>query len=103
MFPVACTAGNPFVLKPSEKTPGAALFLAKLANNAGLPEGVLNVVHGSVDVFQTLCDESAPQIRAISFVGSDSAGEAIYAMATATGENNYIIIIKWLIPLHNQI
>jgi malonate-semialdehyde dehydrogenase (acetylating) / methylmalonate-semialdehyde dehydrogenase len=86
MFPVACTAGNTFVLKPSEKTPGAALFLAKLANDAGLPHGVLNVVNGSVDVVQALCNGTTPQIRAISFVGSNSAGEAIHAMATAHGK-----------------
>ena len=84
MFPLACTAGNTFVLKPSEKTPGASLLLAELAQQAGLPDGVLNVVHGSLPVVEQLCD--APEIRAVSFVGSSRAGEAIFARATANGK-----------------
>ena len=84
MFPVACTAGNTFVMKPSEKTPGACLMLANLAQEAGLPDGVLNVVHGAKDTVDFLCD--APDIRAISFVGSNVAGEYIHARGTANGK-----------------
>jgi malonate-semialdehyde dehydrogenase (acetylating)/methylmalonate-semialdehyde dehydrogenase len=84
MFPVACTAGNTFVLKPSEKTPGCAMLLAELAQKAGLPDGVLNIVHGSIDVVDQLC--TAPEIRAISFVGSNTAGEAIHAKGSANGK-----------------
>lgn len=84
MFPVACTSGNTFVLKPSEKTPGASMMLAELAHQAGLPDGVLNIVHGSIDVVDMIC--TAPEIRAISFVGSNAAGEAIHAKGTAHGK-----------------
>jgi len=84
MFPVACTAGNTFVLKPSEKTPGASLLLAELAKEAGLPDGVLNVVHGAHDTVDFLCD--APEIKAISFVGSNQAGEYIHSRATSNGK-----------------
>lgn len=84
MFPVACTAGNTFVLKPSEKTPGASMLLAQLAQKAGLPDGVLNIVHGSIDVVDHIC--TSPEVRAISFVGSNTAGEAIHAKGTAHGK-----------------
>jgi len=84
MFPVACTTGNTFVLKPSERTPSASLRLAQLAQEAGLPDGVLSIVHGAKDVVNGLCD--SPSIRAISFVGSNPAGEAIFARATDSGK-----------------
>eukprot|EP00563_Minutocellus_polymorphus_P002140 CAMPEP_0181047976 /NCGR_PEP_ID=MMETSP1070-20121207/15175_1 /TAXON_ID=265543 /ORGANISM="Minutocellus polymorphus, Strain NH13" /LENGTH=548 /DNA_ID=CAMNT_0023126701 /DNA_START=159 /DNA_END=1805 /DNA_ORIENTATION=- len=84
MFPVACTAGNTFVMKPSEKTPGACMMLANLAHEAGLPDGVLNVVHGAKDAVDFICD--APDIRAISFVGSNVAGEYIHARGTGNGK-----------------
>jgi malonate-semialdehyde dehydrogenase (acetylating)/methylmalonate-semialdehyde dehydrogenase len=84
MFPIACTTGNTFVLKPSPHTPGASMLLAKLSQEAGLPPGVLNVVHGSVEVVNFLCD--SPHIRAISFVGGNAAGESIHARGTANGK-----------------
>ena len=84
MFPVACTAGNTFVMKPSEKTPGACMMLACLAHEAGLPDGVLNVVNGGKETGDFICD--APDIRAISFVGSNAAGEYIHARGTANGK-----------------
>eukprot|EP00611_Tribonema_gayanum_P019914 TRINITY_DN3544_c0_g1_i1.p1 TRINITY_DN3544_c0_g1~~TRINITY_DN3544_c0_g1_i1.p1 ORF type:complete len:521 (-),score=109.46 TRINITY_DN3544_c0_g1_i1:335-1897(-) len=84
MFPMACVAGNTFVLKPSEKDPGASMMLAEMADQAGLPKGVLNIVHGAKDTVNFLCD--APEIRAISFVGSNVAGEHIHARATANGK-----------------
>merc|ERR1719261_1278447 len=84
MFPMAVTAGNTMVMKPSEKDPGAAMILAKLAQEAGLPPGVLNIVHGTHDCVNFLCD--APEIQAISFVGGDAAGKHIYARGTANGK-----------------
>lgn len=84
MFPVATVAGNTMVLKPSEKDPGAAMMLAKLAQEAGIPDGVLQIVHGGVPTVNYLCD--APPIRAISFVGGNAAGEHIFARGTANGK-----------------
>jgi len=84
MFPLALVAGNSFLLKPSEKVPGAAMMLAALAQEAGVPDGVLNVVHGAHDVVNFMCD--APDIRAVSFVGGCTAGEYIHARATANGK-----------------
>ncbi|KAI7735045.1 hypothetical protein M8C21_008922 [Ambrosia artemisiifolia] len=84
MFPVAVTTGNTFVLKPSEKDPGASMILAELAMEAGLPSGVLNVVHGTNDIVNAICDDE--DIKAISFVGSNTAGMHIYARASANGK-----------------
>ncbi|KAL8136593.1 hypothetical protein V2J09_002594 [Rumex salicifolius] len=84
MFPVAVTCGNTFVLKPSEKDPGASIMLAELAMEAGLPKGVLNIVHGTNDVVNAICDND--DIRAISFVGSNTAGMHIYSRAAAKGK-----------------
>ncbi|BAT73894.1 methylmalonate-semialdehyde dehydrogenase [acylating], mitochondrial [Vigna umbellata] len=84
MFPVAVTCGNTFVLKPSEKDPGASVMLAELALEAGLPEGVLNIVHGTHDIVNSICDDD--DIKAISFVGSNVAGMHIYSRAAAKGK-----------------
>ncbi|GAV84830.1 Aldedh domain-containing protein [Cephalotus follicularis] len=84
MFPIAVTCGNTFVLKPSEKDPGASLMLAELAMEAGLPKGVLNIVHGTNDIVNAICDDD--DIRAVSFVGSNTAGMHIYARASAKGK-----------------
>ncbi|KAL8554887.1 hypothetical protein ACS0TY_002895 [Phlomoides rotata] len=84
MFPVAVTCGNTFVLKPSEKDPGASMILAELAMEAGLPNGVLNIVHGSTDTVNAICDDE--HIRAVSFVGSNTAGMHIYSRASASGK-----------------
>ncbi|XP_068656048.1 methylmalonate-semialdehyde dehydrogenase [acylating], mitochondrial [Aristolochia californica] len=84
MFPVAVTCGNTFILKPSEKDPGAALMLAELAMEAGLPDGVLNIVHGTNDIVNNICDDG--DIKAISFVGSNTAGMHIYARGAAKGK-----------------
>lgn len=84
MFPVATTAGNTFLMKPSEKDPGAAMILARLAQEAGLPDGVLNVIHGAHDSVNHICDHEA--IKAISFVGGNQAGEYIYARGTGNGK-----------------
>ncbi|KAI9110393.1 hypothetical protein K1719_018553 [Acacia pycnantha] len=84
MFPVAVTCGNTFILKPSEKDPGAAVMLAELALEAGLPEGVLNIVHGTHDIVNAICDDD--DIKAVSFVGSNVAGMHIYSRACAKGK-----------------
>lgn len=84
MFPVALATGNTMLLKPSEKTPMTAMHLAKLAQEAGVPDGVLQVVHGGVDTVNFLCD--APAIKAISFVGGNAAGEYIFARGTSNGK-----------------
>ncbi|KAL5790197.1 hypothetical protein ACOSQ2_005085 [Xanthoceras sorbifolium] len=84
MFPVAATCGNTFVLKPSEKDPGASIMLAELAMEAGLPHGVLNIVHGTNDIVNAICDDD--DIRAVSFVGSNIAGMHIYSRASAKGK-----------------
>ncbi|KAJ3201246.1 Methylmalonate-semialdehyde dehydrogenase [acylating] mitochondrial [Entophlyctis luteolus] len=84
VFPLAIACGNTCVIKPSEKDPGAMMILARLASEAGVPKGVLNVVHGGTDTVNFLCD--SPDIRAISFVGSDQAGKSIFARATASGK-----------------
>eukprot|EP00882_Tetradesmus_deserticola_P001537 GHRQ01001659.1.p1 GENE.GHRQ01001659.1~~GHRQ01001659.1.p1 ORF type:complete len:535 (+),score=220.22 GHRQ01001659.1:200-1804(+) len=84
MYPLAVTAGNTFVLKPSEKDPGASLMLADLAMQAGLPRGVLNIVHGTRDVVNNILDH--PDIAAVSFVGGDAAGRYIYGRAAANGK-----------------
>jgi len=80
MFPLAITCGNTYVLKPSERVPGASMLLVKLAQEAGVPDGVLNVIHGSRDAVNFICD--APEIRAISFVGGDAAGRHIHERGT---------------------
>src|SRR5690554_3354704 len=72
MFPIAVAAGNTFVLKPSEQDPSSTLMLAQLALEAGLPPGVLNVVHGGPDIANGLCDH--PDIKAISFIGFTHVG-----------------------------
>ncbi|WOH04874.1 hypothetical protein DCAR_0624286 [Daucus carota subsp. sativus] len=84
MFPVAVTCGNTFILKPSEKDPGASMILAELAMEAGIPDGVLNIVHGTNDIVNAICDDD--DIRAISFVGSNTAGMHIYSRASAKGK-----------------
>lgn len=84
MFPLAITTGNTMVIKPSERDPGATMILADLAKQAGVPDGVLNVIHGTHDAVNFICDN--PTIRAISFVGSNTAGEYIFARGTKNGK-----------------
>ena len=65
MFPLGVTSGNTYILKPSEKDPGAAMLLIELEMEDGLPASVLNVVHGTHDVVNHICDD--PNIKAVSF------------------------------------
>ena len=84
MFPLAVTAGNTMVLKPSEKTPGASLLLAELVTESGLPPGVLQIVHGGKPLVDQICTHS--DIKAISFVGSNQAGQYIHQTGTTAGK-----------------
>lgn len=84
MFPMAIVTGNTFVLKPSEQDPMVTMRLAELAVEAGIPKGVLNVVHGGPDVVNTLCDHQA--IKAVSFVGSTHVGTHVYNRASLNGK-----------------
>ncbi|KAJ7946798.1 Methylmalonate-semialdehyde dehydrogenase [Quillaja saponaria] len=84
MFPIAITCGNTFILKPSEKDPGASVMLAELAIEAGLPSGVLNIIHGTNDIVNAICDDD--DVKAISFVGSIPVGTYVYARASANGK-----------------
>jgi len=84
MYPAAIACGNTFVLKPSERDPSATLFIARLALEAGLPPGVLNVVNGDKEAVDTLLTD--PRVQAVSFVGSTPIAEYIYATASAHGK-----------------
>lgn len=84
MFPLAIACGNTFVLKPSERTPLLANRLAELFHEAGLPAGVLNIVHGAHEVVNGLLEH--PSIQAISFVGSQPVAEYVYKTASAHGK-----------------
>ncbi|WP_234496589.1 CoA-acylating methylmalonate-semialdehyde dehydrogenase [Vibrio maritimus] len=84
MIPVALACGNSFILKPSEKDPSASLMLAKLLKEAGLPDGVFNVVQGDKEVVDALLE--APDVAAVSFVGSTPIAEAIYSKGSAHGK-----------------
>ncbi len=84
MFPMAIVCGNCFILKPSEKAPSAALYLAELLKQAGLPDGVFNVVNGDKEAVDALLHH--PKIQAVSFVGSTPIAEYIYSTATSKGK-----------------
>ncbi|USK31489.1 CoA-acylating methylmalonate-semialdehyde dehydrogenase (plasmid) [Bacillus sp. CMF21] len=84
MFPLAIACGNTFILKPSERTPLLANRLAELFQEAGLPDGVLNVVHGAHDVVNGILDHK--KVKAVSFVGSQPVAEYVYKSAAANGK-----------------
>ena len=84
MFPLAVVAGNTYVLKPSERTPLGGARLAEIFLEAGFPEGVLNIVHGARDAVDALL--AHPDVRAISFVGSEPVARHVYITAAANGK-----------------
>ncbi|NJH65717.1 CoA-acylating methylmalonate-semialdehyde dehydrogenase [Staphylococcus agnetis] len=100
MFPMAIALGNTFIIKPSEKTPLLVNKLVDLLEEAGLPKGVFNVVHGANDVVTGICENE--QIKAVSFVGSKPVGEIVYKKATAhlkrvqclTGAKNHTLVLN---------
>ena len=83
-IPMATVTGNCLILKPSERDPGAAMILAELCKKAGMPDGVVNIVHGSAKTVDFIIDE--PAIKAISFVGSNRAGEYIFTRGSEQGK-----------------
>ncbi|MGL6203979.1 MAG: CoA-acylating methylmalonate-semialdehyde dehydrogenase [Giesbergeria sp.] len=84
MFPMAIATGNTFVLKPSEQDPMVTMRLCELALEAGVPPGVLNVIHGGEMAVNAICDH--PDIKAVSFVGSTKVGTHVYNRATLNGK-----------------
>ncbi|MEQ1961652.1 CoA-acylating methylmalonate-semialdehyde dehydrogenase [Xenorhabdus khoisanae] len=84
MFPVALATGNTFVLKPSEKDPSLSIELAKLLQQAGVPDGVFNVIQGDKEAVDVLLTD--PRIQAVSFVGSTPIAEYVYTTASAHGK-----------------
>ena len=84
MFPMAIACGNTFVLKPSEKDPSCSIKLVELAREAGVPEGVVNVVHGDKEVVDALLIH--PDVKAVSFVGSSPIAEYVYKTAIANNK-----------------
>jgi malonate-semialdehyde dehydrogenase (acetylating)/methylmalonate-semialdehyde dehydrogenase len=84
MHPIAIACGNTFVLKPSERDPSASMLVAQLWAEAGLPDGVFNVVHGDKEAVDALLDH--PSVAALSFVGSTPIARYIHSRATATGK-----------------
>jgi len=84
MYPMALVCGNCFVLKPSERDPSSTLFIAQLLQEAGLPDGVMNVVNGDKEAVDTLLHDE--RITAVSFVGSTPIAEYIYQTANANGK-----------------
>ena len=84
MFPMAIVSGNTFVLKPSEQDPMTPMLLAELALEAGVPPGVLNIVHGGKRAVDALCTH--PDVVAVSFVGSTAVGKHVYRLASEHGK-----------------
>ncbi|WP_428036033.1 CoA-acylating methylmalonate-semialdehyde dehydrogenase [Amphritea sp.] len=84
MYPMAIVCGNTFVLKPSERDPSSTMFIAQLLQEAGLPNGVINVVNGDKEAVDVLLTDS--RIKAVSFVGSTPIAEYIYSTANANGK-----------------
>jgi malonate-semialdehyde dehydrogenase (acetylating)/methylmalonate-semialdehyde dehydrogenase len=84
MFPIALACGNTFVLKPSERDPSSANLLGEMLKEAGLPDGVFNVVHGDKIAVDAIL--AHPTIQAVSFVGSTPIAEYVYRQGTATGK-----------------
>lgn len=99
MFPTAIACGNTFVLKPSEKVPLSAVFLGQLLEQAGLPKGVFNLVHGGRPAVDALLTH--PQVKAVSFVGSTPIAKYIWETGTKHGKRvqanggakNYIVVL----------
>jgi malonate-semialdehyde dehydrogenase (acetylating)/methylmalonate-semialdehyde dehydrogenase len=103
-IPNAIALGNCMILKPSEKVPLSAGRIAELLKEAGLPDGVFNIVHGDVQMVEAICDH--PQIEAVSFVGSTKVAKIVYQRATSSykrclalgGAKNHLMVMPDAIP-----
>src|SRR4029078_12495879 len=103
-LPNALALGNCMILKPSEKVPLSCMRLAALLKEAGLPDGVFNVVHGDVEIVEAICDH--PDIQAVSFVGSTKVAKIVYKRATSHykrclalgGAKNHLMVLPDAIP-----
>jgi malonate-semialdehyde dehydrogenase (acetylating)/methylmalonate-semialdehyde dehydrogenase len=103
-LPNAIALGNCMIMKPSEKVPLSCGRLAELLKEAGLPDGVFNIVHGGVDIVEAICDH--PKIEAVSFVGSTKVAKIVYQRATANykrclalgGAKNHLMVLPDAIP-----
>ncbi len=103
-LPNAIALGNCMIMKPSEKVPLSCMRLAELLKEAGLPDGVFNIVHGDVEIVEAICDH--PAIEAVSFVGSTKVAKIVYQRATATykrclalgGAKNHLMVLPDAIP-----
>lgn len=103
-LPNALALGNCMILKPSEKVPLSSGRLAELLKEAGLPDGVLNIVHGGIDIVEAICDH--PGIEAVSFVGSTKVAKIVYQRATSHykrclalgGAKNHLMVLPDAIP-----
>ncbi len=84
MLPIAIGCGNAFILKPSEQTPYTAMEIARLFAEAGLPDGILTVMHGDREIVEAICDD--PAISAVGFVGSTAVARAVYERSTLAGK-----------------
>ena len=99
MIPIAITAGNCFILKPSEQTPLSTMKMAELMGEAGLPAGVFSVLNGAKDAVEAITDH--PDIKAVAFVGSSKVAEIVYTRSTANGKRalslggakNHLIVV----------
>ena len=98
-IPNALVLGNTMILKPSQVVPLSAIRIAELLKEAGLPDGVFNIVHGAQETVEALCDH--PRVRAVSFVGSTRIARTVYARATANlkralclgGAKNHLLVL----------
>lgn len=103
-IPNAIALGNCMILKPSEKVPLSAMRLAQLLKEAGLPDGVLNIVHGDAEIVEAICDH--PGIEAVSFVGSTKIAKIVYQRATSNfkrclalgGAKNHLMVLPDALP-----
>lgn len=84
MLPLAITTGNCFILKPSEQTPLSTFKLAEYLKDAGLPDGVFNIVNGAREIVEGICDH--PNIKAVAFVGSSPVAKIVYSRAASNGK-----------------
>jgi len=100
MIPLILGCGNTFILKPSEQVPLSAIRLAEIFSEAGLPDGVFNVVNGTREVVETFCDH--PDIKAIGFVGSSNVAKIVYSRASKNGKRvlalggakNHVVVME---------